>query len=127
MLYRVAADLVLLVHLGFIVLVVAGALLVMRYRWFAWVHLPAAAWGAWVELTGRICPLTTLENWLRVRAGLEGYAVSFVEQYLLPVIYPPGLTRGAQVTLGLLVVLVNVVAYALLVRARFRKRVDSPR
>ena len=96
MLYRIAADIVLMTHLAFVIVVVAGALLVFRFRWFAWIHLPAATWGAFVELTGRICPLTTLENTLRIRAGQEGYAISFVEQYVLPLVYPPGLTRSSQ-------------------------------
>jgi hypothetical protein len=120
MFFRIAADIVLLVHLAFIVLVVAGALLVLRYGWFAWIHLPAAAWGAFVELTGRICPLTTLENAMRVRAGQEGYAVSFVEQYLLPVIYPTGLTREVQFWLAGLVIAINAILYTLIWRRRRR-------
>ena len=112
--YRVAADLVLLAHFAFIILVVAGALVVFRYAWFAWIHVPAASWGAFVELTGRVCPLTTLENFLRVHAGQEGYAVSFIEQYILPVIYPAGLTRQVQLFLAALVVAVNVIIYVMI-------------
>jgi len=115
MLYRIAADLVLVTHLAFIILVVAGALLVLRYRWFIWVHVPAAAWGAFVELTGRICPLTTLENSLRIHAGQQGYASSFVEQYILAVIYPAGLTRNVQFWLAALVVTVNAILYSWIV------------
>lgn len=118
--YRIAADAVLLVHLAFIVLVVAGALLVFRYRWFAWVHVPVAAWGAFVELTGRVCPLTTLENTLRINAGQQGYSVSFIEQYLLPVIYPAGLTREMQLGLAGFVVAINAILYFLLWRRRRR-------
>ncbi len=106
MLYRLGADLVLVTHLAFIVLVVAGGLVVYRYAWFAWIHIPAATWGAFIELTGRICPLTTLENFLRIRAGQEGYVNSFIEQYILPVIYPAGLTRNVQFFLAGLVVVV---------------------
>ena len=119
MFYRVAADLVLVAHFAFIILVVAGALVAFRFSWFAWIHIPAASWGAFVELTGRICPLTTLENFLRVHAGQEGYANSFVEQYIFPVIYPAGLTRQVQLLLAGLVVAVNVIIYAMIL---LRKR-----
>lgn len=115
MIYRVAADFVLITHFAFILLVVAGGLLVFRYAWFVWIHIPAACWGAFVELSGRLCPLTTLENFLRVRAGQEGYANSFVEQYILPVIYPAGLTRNIQLVLAGLVIAVNVIIYATIV------------
>ena len=119
MFYRIAADLVLVTHFAFIILVVAGALVTFRFSWFAWIHIPAASWGAFVELTGRICPLTTMENFLRVHAGQEGYANSFVEQYIFPVIYPAGLTRQVQLLLAGLVVAVNVIIYATIV---LRKR-----
>ena len=110
---------VLMTHFAFILLVVAGALAVFRYPWFVWIHVPAASWGAFVELTGRICPLTTLENFLRIHAGQEGYANSFVEQYILPVIYPVGLTRQVQLLLAVLVVAVNAIIYAtILLRER---------
>ena len=115
MIYRLAADFVLITHFAFILLVVAGGLLVFRYAWFVWIHIPAACWGAFVELSGRLCPLTTLENFLRVRAGQEGYANSFVEQYILPVIYPAGLTRNIQLVLAGLVIAVNVIIYATIV------------
>ncbi len=111
MFYRIAADLVLVTHLAFVILVVAGAVLVCRYGWFVWVHVPAATWGAFVELTGRICPLTTLENFLRINAGQAGYANSFVEHYIVPVIYPAGLTRNVQLWLAGLVVAINVILY----------------
>ena len=118
MVYRLVADLVLLVHFAFIILVVAGGLLVLRYRWFAWVHIPAACWGAFVELSGRLCPLTTMENYFRLRAGEEGYAVSFMEQYVLPVIYPAGLTRGIQLFLAGAVIAVNAIIYATILLRR---------
>jgi hypothetical protein len=82
------------------------------------VHLPAAAWGAWVEFAGWICPLTPLENWLRQQGGGDVYASSFVERYLLPVLYPSALSREIQWVLGALVVLVNAVAYAVVIRSR---------
>ena len=126
MFYRIAADLVLMAHFAFIILVVAGALAAFRFPWFAWIHIPAASWGAFVELTGRICPLTTLENFLRVHAGQEGYANSFVEQYIFPVIYPTGLTRQVQLLLAGLVVAVNVIIYAtILLRKRTVREVNK--
>ena len=127
MIYRIAADLTLLVHLGFIILVVAGALPVFRYAWFAWLHLPVVTWGVFVELTGRVCPLTTLENSLRILAGQEGYAVGFIERYLMPVIYPAGLTRNTQLWLAGLVVAINAILYALiLLRRKQRHHGNKP-
>ena len=126
MLYRLAADLALMTHFAFIILVVAGALVAFRYAWFAWIHVPAAFWGVFVELTGRICPLTTVENFFRTRAGQEGYAVSFVEHYIFPVIYPAGLTRDVQLMLAGLVVAVNVIIYAtILLRQRTVRQSDT--
>ncbi len=127
MYYRIAADLVLVTHFAFIILVVAGALLAFRYPWFACIHIPAASWGAFVELTGRICPLTTLENFLRTRAGQEGYANSFVEQYIFPVVYPAGLTRNVQLSLAGLVVAVNVIIYAAILLRRWKARQHDAR
>jgi hypothetical protein len=120
--YRLAADAVLLLHLAFIAFVVLGALLALRWRWFAWVHLPAAAWGFIVELTGHICPLTVWENTLRAAAGQSGYAESFVEHYLLPVIYPAGLTRAVQWALAAAVVSINVAIYGWVLAARRARR-----
>ena len=125
MLYRIAADLVLVTHLAFILVVVAGALAVIRYPWSAWIHLPVASWGVFVELTGRVCPLTTLENFLRTQAGQEGYANSFVEQYIFPVIYPAGLTRQAQLLLAGLVVVVNVIIYTTILLRKRTVRQDE--
>lgn len=126
MFYRTAADLVLVTHLAFVILVVAGAVLVFRYPWFAWIHVPVATWGAYVELTGRICPLTTLENYLRINAGQEGYANSFVEQYIVPLIYPAGLSRNVQLWLAGLVVAINVILYAwILLRKRSARQNDA--
>ncbi|MEZ4587840.1 MAG: DUF2784 domain-containing protein [Gemmatimonadales bacterium] len=126
MLARVAADLVVLVHLLFVVYVVAGALLVLRWPATAWVHLPAAAWGALIELTGWICPLTPLENRLRAQGGEAGYAGGFVEHYVLPVLYPDGLTSGTQRALGLLVIVLNLFLYSLVVRRARRARRRAP-
>ena len=125
MFHRFAADAVLILHLAFILFVIAGAVLVMRWPAVVWLHLPAAAWGTFVEVTGRICPLTTLENTLRRRAGLEGYAESFVEHYLVPVIYPAGLTRDIQWWLAGIVVIVNVALYFHILRNRRKTRIND--
>ena len=126
MLFRVAADGVLLLHLAFIAFVVLGALLVARWRWAAAIHLPAAAWGFFVELTGRICPLTDAEIALRLRAGETGYGESFVEHYLLAIVYPAGLTREAQLVLAAAVVVVNVLVYGWLFRRRHASMRGGP-
>jgi hypothetical protein len=121
---RLAADAVVLVHLAFVAFVVVGGFLVIRWPRIAWLHVPAALWGAWAELTATICPLTPLENELRHRAGATGYEGGFIEHYLIPILYPAGLTPAHQRWIGALVVAVNVVAYALAIR-RARRRRDA--
>ncbi|HEY5789967.1 MAG TPA: DUF2784 domain-containing protein, partial [Gammaproteobacteria bacterium] len=111
MLYRLLADGVLLLHLAFVVFVLLGALLALRWRWLPWLHLPAVAWGALVELNGWLCPLTPLEVRLRILAGDAGYAGGFVERYLLPLVYPPGLTADTQALLGGVVLGLNAGLY----------------
>jgi hypothetical protein len=119
MLFRLAADAVLSIHLAFILFALLGAAGTLRWRWFPVVHLPVAAWGFFVELTGRICPLTHLENYLRIRAGLSGYSESFIGHYLIAIIYPPGLTREIQFALAAVVIIVNIAIYGwLFVRKR---------
>jgi Protein of Unknown function (DUF2784) len=118
------ADVVVVAHMAFLLFVAAGGLLVLRWRRLAWVHLPAVVWGAWVELAGWICPLTPLENWLRRQGGESGYDGSFIEHYVLPVLYPTDLTRGTQVTLGAIAVAVNVTIYAWIWRRSRRARVN---
>ena len=112
MIARIAADLVLLVHLAFIAFVVAGGLLLLRNPRWATLHLPAAAWGAYAECTATICPLTPLENLLRRQAGEAGYDGGFVEHYLVPLIYPAGLTPAHQRWIGVAVVAANLALYA---------------
>jgi hypothetical protein len=114
MIYRLLADAVVVLHFAFILFAVFGGLLALRWRWIPWVHLPAAIWGGFVELTGRMCPLTPLENSLRQAAGASVYRSGFIEHYLLPVIYPAGLTRGHQAVLAVILVSLNVAIYALL-------------
>ena len=122
MIYRILADIMVVAHLAFIVFVFVGGLLVWRWPKLIWAHLPCALWGMLVEFTGWICPLTPLENTWRIRGGAAGNDGSFVEHYLLPVVYPPGLTRGAQIVIGSVVVAVNLVAYAMLIRRRRSRR-----
>lgn len=118
MIYRLLADLVVILHAGFVLFVLFGGLLGLRWRRAFLVHLPAAAWGTWIELSGRICPLTPLENWLRARGGASGYAGGFIEHYLLPVLYPAGLTRDIQFVLAAVAVGVNVSVYWVVRRKR---------
>lgn len=118
--YAWLADGVLLLHLAFILFVVLGGLLLPRWPRLLWLHLPAASWGALIEFRGWICPLTPLENHLRHLAGEAGYTGDFIAHYLLPVIYPHGLTREIQLLLGLAVVLINAAAYAWWYRRRQR-------
>ena len=114
MIWRLLADLLVLVHAGFVAFVVCGGLLALRWRWMPLVHLPAAIWGALVVLCGWLCPLTPLEIAWRARGGDAGYEGGFVEHYILPLLYPEGLTRGVQVALGVFVVIVNLAIYAAL-------------
>src|SRR5438094_2941161 len=100
MLYRAAADLVLLVHLAFVLFVILGGLLVLRWPRLAYVHIPVALYGATIEFVGFICPLTPLEVWLRQRGGEAGYRGGFIEHYVTATLYPSGLTRGVQLWLG---------------------------
>jgi hypothetical protein len=109
--FRLLADIIVVAHLGFVLFVVLGGLLVLRWPRLAWIHLPSAAWGIAVELGGWICPLTPIENMLRERAGLAAYQGDFIERYVLPVLYPGGLTRGTQWFLGGLALVVNAVIY----------------
>ena len=122
MLHRLSADALVLVHGAFVLFVAAGALLILRWPRVAWIHLPAAVWGTWIELTGRICPLTPLENRLRRLAGEAGYEGGFIEHYLLSAIYPTGLHRGHQIVLGLLVLVFNVLVYSIALRRARRRR-----
>jgi hypothetical protein len=123
MLYRALADLVVIVHFLFVAFVVFGGFVAWRWRRLAWVHLPAALWGVAIEFGGWMCPLTPLENALRARAGLTGYAGGFVEHHVIPWLYPVGLTAPKQVMLGTLALLVNLAAYGvLLYRLRHRDR-----
>ena len=115
---QLLADLVVLLHLAYVLFVVLGGLLVLRRRWIAWIHVPAFVWGAAIEFGGWICPLTPLENRLRGESGAGGYAGGFVERYLVPVLYPGELTREIQIVLGIAVLLINLAIYGFLLRRR---------
>ena len=119
--YRLVADLLLTVHLAFIVFVIGGGLLAFRFPGFVYLHLPALLWGVSIELSGRICPLTPWENRLRLLAGQEGYAGGFIEHYLLPLIYPQNLTRELQWLLAFSLAAFNGVVYGVLLYRRARK------
>jgi hypothetical protein len=128
MLYRLLADLILVMHLGFIIFVVAGGLLALKWRWMPFVHLPAVAWGVFVELAGKVCPLTPFENVLRESAGASGYEGGFIEHYLIPLIYPGEPSRHLPILLAALVVVANVIAYFVVWRyQRKTARVEAPR
>lgn len=120
--YSALADAVLVLHFAFVLFVVFGGLLVLRWPRAAWLHIPCAAWGVAIEFGGWICPLTPLENALRSRGGEATYHGDFVARYLMPVIYPEGLTRDAQVVLGLTALLLNAAIYVVVIRRRPARR-----
>lgn len=120
MLPSITADLLVVLHLGFILFVVFGGLLAVRWHWIAWLHLPAAIWGALIEWIGGVCPLTPLENRLRRLAGEAGYTHGFIDEYIAPLVYPPGLTPHIQTVLGVGVVIINLLIYAWVLRRRRR-------
>ena len=122
MFYRLLADFVVLFHFVFILFVLSGGLLVLRWRRLAWVHAPSSAWGISTELFGWWCPLTPLENWLRENSGRSGYDTGFIEHYIMPIVYPTGLTREVQLFLGGAVLLINGVIYGVLVHRFFQER-----
>jgi hypothetical protein len=116
--YLFAADAVVVFHLAYVGFVVLGGLLVLRWRGLAWLHVPAVIWGVFIEFSGRICPLTPLENHLRSLGGGAGYEGDFVERYLIPVLYPAGLRRDVQVVLGVFALTVNILVYVRVWRRR---------
>jgi hypothetical protein len=128
MLYKLSADFVVLFHFAFILFVLFGGFLVLKRRRIAWVHVPCFAWGALVELFGWWCPITPLENWLRVESGRAGYQTGFIEHYIMPIVYPVDLTRELQMVLGGAVVLLNGAIYgAILARSSGRRKALSAR
>jgi hypothetical protein len=124
--YRGFADLVLVVHLAFVLFVVLGGLLALRWPRAAWVHVPVALYGAGIEFVGFVCPLTPLEVWLRRLGGEAGYEGGFIEHYVTAALYPTGLTREIQLAIGAGVLMLNAVVYGLVLwRRRLRARAPS--
>jgi hypothetical protein len=126
MVYRILTDIVVMIHFAFVLFAVFGGIAVFYRRFIAWIHIPAVAWAAAIEFADWICPLTPLENLLRAKGGLSGYETGFVEQYLVPVLYPAELTRSLQVVLGVAVLALNLIAYGLL-WLRSRRRIKATR
>jgi len=122
MLFRTLADVVLVAHFAFVAFAVLGGVLVLRWPRVAFAHVPAVIWAAVVEYAGWVCPLTPLENALREAGGGAGYTAAFLDHYLVPVLYPAGLTRELQVALGSGLLLLNALAYWRLARRRSRTR-----
>jgi hypothetical protein len=122
---RILADTIVLLHLAFIVFVALGGFAALRWPRVAWAHLPAALWGAMLEFCGWICPLTPLEKALRTAGGGSAYEGGFIDRYVMPLIYPTGLTRGMQVSLGVSVIAINLLAYGLVIRRWRRKSLSK--
>jgi hypothetical protein len=120
--YGLVADLILVLHLLFIIFVLLGGLLCLYRAWWAWLHLPAMIWGVWVEWAGWICPLTPLENHFRHRAFEQGYQSGFTEHYLIPLIYPEQLTISLQWFLGGVIVIVNLCIYLCVLRKQLKQQ-----
>jgi hypothetical protein len=116
--YKLLADLLVIFHITFVAFVFLGALLVLRWRWIAFLHLPAVIWVVYVETSGAYCPLTPMENELRAKAGLQGYEGGFVDHYIMPVLYPVGLTPEIQYRLALLILLITLRCYEVVLARR---------
>jgi len=123
MFYQLAADAVVLLHFGFILYVLLGGLLSYKWLWLLWLHLPAVVWGAVMSMAGWICPLTPLEIKLRAAGGGGHYSSGFIEHYILPVIYPAGLSRELQTTMGIALLMVNALVYSGLI-IKYKKGPD---
>jgi Protein of Unknown function (DUF2784) len=124
--YSILTNIVLVLHFGFVLFVLFGGLLILKWPKVIWLHLPAVSWGAVIEFTGWICPLTPLEHWLRTRGGESSPAGDFVARYLLSILYPEALTNNIQVMLGVLVLLVNLAVYGCLWQRNHRRHRSTP-
>jgi hypothetical protein len=122
MICQILADSVVVFHLVFILFVVLGGILVVFQPRIIWIHIPCVVWGIIIELTGGVCPLTPLENYLRTKAGQPVYTNDFVIHYIEPIVYPANLTRELQIIFSLVVILVNAAAYGCFFVVRRRKR-----
>ena len=121
MFYSVAADFLVIMHLLFIIFVVAGGFTIVRWRWMVLLHVPAAIWGAFVEIKGLLCPLTPWENSLRQLAGEKGYPESFIEHYIIPLIYPAELSQHMLIIMGVMVIAINLCVYTFILYRITRK------
>ena len=122
MIANLAANLLVLIHFGFILFVALGGLLVLKWRKIAYLHIPCVLWGALIEVGGWLCPLTPLELHLRQLAGEAGYAGGFIDHYVMPLVYPPGLTRGMQIWIGAIILVLNLCVYAWVVLNRSKRK-----
>ena len=118
--YEIAANLILLVHLIFIIFVVLGGLLFFASSKIIFIHIPALIWGIYIELTSSICPLTYLENWFLHKANLTAYSEGFIQHYLIPIVYPTNLTKDLQIYLGIVLIAVNMIIYGFII-SKFKK------
>ncbi len=125
MVYNLLSTGLVILHFGFIGFVVVGGVLCLKWQKVFWVHIPAVAWAIMIEMTGWICPLTPLENYFLLKAGNSTYSADFISHYLLPILYPEGLTRTIQFLLGLSVLLVNITIYGFVIRKIVRKKRHS--
>lgn len=124
--YLLAANIIVILHLLFVVFVVLGGLLVFKWRWVVFLHIPAAVWGTLIEFQGWVCPLTPLEQKLRQAGGETGYAGGFIEHYIGPILYPAGLSSEMRIALGILLILINMVIYGWLITRYFKGRGKFP-
>ena len=124
--YQFLSDFVLLAHFAFIIFVLCGGLLLLRWPRLIWLHFPAMLWGVLIEVTAWVCPLTPLENYFRALAGANVYQTSFVERYVLPIIYPAGLTPTIQLLLAATVIMFNIIIYTWIVLERRRRKRAAP-
>ena len=119
--YELAADLTLIVHFAFIIFVVFGALLFFVSTKIIYVHVPALIWGIYIELTHSVCPLTYLENWFLQKANLTTYSEGFIQNYLVPIVYPKNLTEDLQTYLGIVLIVINMIMYGLIISKSKKK------
>jgi hypothetical protein len=113
--YEIAADLILIIHFTFVLFVVFGALLIFVSIKIIFIHIPAVIWGSYIELTNSICPLTYLENWFLHKANLTTYSEGFIQNYLVPIVYPMNLTKDLQIYLGIVLIVLNIIVYVLII------------
>ncbi len=113
--YEIAADLILIIHFTFVLFVVFGALLIFASIKIIFIHIPAVIWGSYIELTNSICPLTYLENWFLHKANLTTYSEGFIQNYLVPIVYPMNLTKDLQIYLGIALIVLNIIVYVLII------------